>query len=266
MLPQEKLGVVILTNKDGSPAPIALFAYLFDLYTRDTPRDWSGTYKTLLGGMMGGAAAAESALVKSRVAGTSSSLALEKYVGTYTDSMYGDVTISKAGDNLRVKLGIMQGTLTHWHYDTFRATMEPARFGKQMVRFVLDVNGKPEELKIDAAPEARFRFTPPKADTRAAVTLSPEQLRALTGKFAAEGAPITLDVQLVGDALKLTVPGQPAYTLVAVTPTRFRLTGPPGMPDGFYFEFAMEGGQVVGATLEQPAPRPALKAKKVTGS
>ncbi len=262
MLPAEQLGVVILTNKDGSPAPNALFPYIFDLYTRATPRDWSGEYRKMLGGLTGAVAQAESALVKGRAMGTRPSLALDGYVGTYSDSMYGDVQVSKQGDKLAVKFGILNGTLEHWHYDTFRATMTPARLGKMMVSFTLDPAGKPAELKLETTPEATYRYAPPAADTRASVTLSAEQLRSLTGTFVAEMAPLELQVEIVGDALKLTVPGQPAYTLVALSPTRFRLTGPTGMPDGFYFQYEMSGSSVVGATLEQPAPRPPLKVKK----
>lgn len=262
MLPSEQLGVVILTNKDGTPAPNALFPYIFDLYTRAAPRDWSGEYRKMLGGMTTAAAQAESALVKGRVAGTRSSLPIDGWVGTYSDSMYGDIQVTKQGDKLALRFGILNGTLEHWHYDTYRATMNPARFGKMMVSFTLNPAGKPAELKLESTPEATYRFQPPAADTRAAVTLTPGQLQALTGTYVAEAAPLELQVELVGEALKLTVPGQPAYTLVAVTPTRFRLTGPPGMPDGFYFQFEMSGAAVTGATLEQPAPRPSLKVRK----
>jgi hypothetical protein len=34
------------------------------------------------------------------------------------------------------------------------------------------------------------------------------------------------------------------------------------MPDGFYFQYEMTAGKVAGATLEQPAPQPALKVRK----
>ena len=164
-----------------------------------------------------------------------------------------------------MKLGILEGTAEHWHYDSFRATMDSrtAPVQKVMLTFVQDALGKPEEVKVEGFSEATFRFTPPKADTRAAVALTREQLEKLTGKFKADVAPIEVEVQLVGNDLKLTVPGQPAYTLVAVTGSRFRLTVPEGMPEGFYFEYAMSGGVVTGATLEQPAPRPALKVTKV---
>jgi hypothetical protein len=65
-------------------------------------------------------------------------------------------------------------------------------------------------------------------------------------------------VQIIGNDLTLTVPGQPAYTLVPVTQSRFRLSLP-GSPvsDGFFLEFTADG-----ATLEQPAPQPTLKLKR----
>lgn len=52
--------------------------------------------------------------------------------------------------------------------------------------------------------------------------------------------------------LRLSVPGQPTYTLLADSPTRFRLTGPPGMPAGFFAEFQMENGMAKTLTLIQP--------------
>jgi hypothetical protein len=91
---------------------------------------------------------------------------------------------------------------------------------------------------------------PPKADSKSAVSLSPSHKAKLTGKFAHEWLPVEVEVQVVGSDLKLTVPGQPTYTLVAVTATRFRLTGPAEMPDGFYFNFELTDGTVTGATLD----------------
>lgn len=262
MLPDEKLGVVILTNKNGTPAPVALFPYIFDLYTRSAPRDWNAEFHALLDPVLKSAKEAEAALEKSRVAGTRPSLELPRYAGTYSDSMYGDIVVTESAGTLAMTLGLFKGTLSHWHYDTFRATMDNPSAGKPLVTFVLGASGKPNELKVQGFEEATFRAAPPAVSTTPAVTLSTAQLRALTGRYRPESAPIDIDVQLVGDALKLSVPGQPVYTLVAESPTRFRMTGPPGMPGGFFVEFEMTGATATGATLIQPAPRPAMKMKK----
>jgi hypothetical protein len=53
------------------------------------------------------------------------------------------------------------------------------------------------------------------------------------------------------------VPGQPAYTMVPETPTRFKLVGT-NIPAGFYLTYTMDGGSVKSVTLEQPSPRPPL--------
>jgi len=262
MLPDEQLGVVVLTNLDGTPAPEAIFPYVFDMYTRDTPRDWNAELHNMLEPLRKQGKEAEAAAEKARVSGTKPSLDLPKYAGVYSDSMYGDLKITHADGKLRMAWGAFGGTLEHWNYDSFRAVMDHARLGKPMMTFVLDPTGKPAELKLDMAPEAEFRFTPPPADTKAAVALTPGQLQGLVGTYKPDEIPLEIQVQLVGDALKLTVPGQPTYTLVAVTPTRFRMTGPAGMPDGFFMEFDVTGGKATGATLVQPAPQPALKLKR----
>jgi hypothetical protein len=58
-------------------------------------------------------------------------------------------------------------------------------------------------------------------------------------------------------ALQLSVPGQPMYTLVPVSRTRFKFTGP-NVPTGFFLDYAMDGKTIKSVTLEQPSPRPSL--------
>lgn len=63
---------------------------------------------------------------------------------------------------------------------------------------------------------------------------------------------MSVEVTSVDGTLKLSVPGQPTYTLLADSPTRFRLTGPPGMPAGFYAEFTIENGAATSLKMIQP--------------
>jgi len=262
MLPDQKLGVVILTNKNGTPAPESIFPYVFDLYTRAAPRNWNAEFHGMLDPLIKAGKDAEAAMEKTRVAGTRPSLDLPQYAGTYADSMYGDIVITEKGGALSMKLGSFTGTLSHWNYDTFRAAMDNPSAGKPLVTFVLGANGKPGELKVQGFEEATFRATAPTAESKPGMALSTAQLQALVGRYRPDALPLDIDVQLIGDALKLTVPGQPTYTLVAESPTRFRMTGPPGMPEGFFVEFEMSGATATGATLIQPAPRPPMKLKK----
>jgi hypothetical protein len=161
MLPDENLGVVVLTNMNGSPAPLSIFPRVFDLFTRDTPRDWNAEYLKIVQPMREAARAAEEAQRKARVPGTRPSLELAKYAGTYTDSLYGDIVITEKDGALSFQFGRVGGAMEHWHYDTFRASMAAPVPTKATVSFILDAKGAPAELKLDIAPESRFRAANP---------------------------------------------------------------------------------------------------------
>jgi CubicO group peptidase (beta-lactamase class C family) len=162
MLPSEKLGIVILTNLNGTPAPLAVWPYVFDLYTRDTPRDWNADYKKIVTPMMAMGKQMADAAEKARVTGTKPSLDLAKYAGTYSDSLYGDLVVSQKGNGLYFQFGRFGGPLEHWHYDTFRIAFENRTLGKPMATFVIDAAGKPAEIRLEVAPEATFRYAPAK--------------------------------------------------------------------------------------------------------
>jgi hypothetical protein len=258
MLPDEHLGIVVLTNMDGSFSRDVLWAYIADLYTRATPRDWSASYLKIMDAARKQGKEAEVAVERSRVPETSPSLPLDKYAGVYSDSMYGDVKITKSGDKLRYAFGSFAGSLEHWHYDTFRAVMDDPRLGKSLLRFVLDVQGKPSTLKLELAPETEFTLTPPKASMESSIALTPSEMQKYTGAFKPADLPLVIEIQIVNGQLKATVPGQPTYTLVPVSATRMRMAGD-GVPDGFFFDYEFEGNAVKSVTLVQPEPRPAMR-------
>ena len=86
--------------------------------------------------------------------------------------------------------------------------------------------------------------------------LAANEAGKLTGTFVSEAPALSIDVSYDGE-LKLTVPGQPVYTLLADSPTRFRLTGT-GIPAGFFLEYEVANGVVKTVRLIQPSPRPTL--------
>ncbi|MEO6446387.1 MAG: serine hydrolase [Gemmatimonadaceae bacterium] len=262
MLPDEQLGVVVLTNMNGTFLRDIMWAYIFDAYTRDAPRDFAPRYQTIVAGITAQAMNAEKALDAARVNGTSPSRSIEKYAGVFSDSMYGDLTTTMKDGSLRLQLASFTGTLEHWHFDTFRAVMDNPQFGKPFVRFVLGKSGEPVELKFDLAPEATFTAQPPAADSVAGVVLSLEERAKYTGTYKPADLPLEILVQEVGGQLRATVPGQPMYTLVPESRTRFRMTAP-GLPAGFYLDFSIDGDAVRGAMLVQPAPRPSLSLTRV---
>jgi CubicO group peptidase (beta-lactamase class C family) len=269
MLPAERLGVVVLTNMNGTALPTVLMRRVFDLYLGVPEKDWSADLLKLAKQQIAQAKEIERKRDSARVAGTRPSLALEKYVGAYLDSLYGEGRVRMENGRLVLTLGpAFVGDLEHWHYDTFRARWRDRLLGSMLVAFTLNTAGEVDGFKPERGPGAipedapAYRRIVDPADTVPKVRIAEADLRRLTGAWESKAPPLTVTVELVGGALKLTVPGQPVYTLVAMTPTRFKLTGPPEMPPGYVLEYQVDGGAVRGMTLQQPAPQPTLQFAK----
>jgi len=263
MMPEEKIGVVILTNMNGTPLTSVLMYRAFDQLLGGGTKDWSAQIRKSYEAQVAQGREAEARQKAQRRMGTKPSLAPSEYAGTYVDSMYGSFEVSEQEGSLRARYGAaFQGTLEHWHYDTFQAKWDGPTLGTAMVQFVLGADGKVAEAKVQGI--ADFNRRPPPADTTPVVRLDAATLGRYVGAYRTQGTPLEVEVQMVGDQLRLTVPGQPPYTLVAESPTRFRLTIPGGqMPGGFFVDFAMDGDRVREVTLTQPSPRPVLTLQPV---
>ncbi len=259
MIPEDNFGMVVLTNANGSALPSVLMYKTFDLHLKAPPKDWSADRYVAYQGLVRQGREAQKRLEAQRVSGTKPSLPLADYAGTYIDSMYGEARVREEGGKLVMTRGpSFVGDLEHWHFDTFRANWRARNLGRTFVSFRLGATGKAEELAMDlgGAPTS-FKRRPEMADTTAGVTLAAADLQKYLGTFQSTAPPIMVTVEEVSGRLRLTVPGQPAYTMVPVTPTRFKLTGT-NIPAGFFLQYTMEGNAVKSVTLEQPSPRPPL--------
>jgi CubicO group peptidase (beta-lactamase class C family) len=257
MLPEENTGVVILTNMDGSFMTYALMYRLFDGFLGAEPKDWSGEFRKAIEGLEGAAEEAEKKQIEQRAKNTKPSLALKDYAGTYTDSMYGDAKVALEGNRLVLSYGnTFVGDLEHWHYDTFRAIWRDAHLGKGFVSFTVGIDGKPSEVKVENL--ADFERAPERPDSTPRIAMSEAEMTKYTGSFESKAPPVKLDVQILGGSLKASMEGQPLFTLVPLTATRFQVTGPPDMPAGFYLDYKMDGNRVASVTLVQPDPQPAM--------
>ncbi len=152
MLPEEKLGFIMLTN--GLQAPLgALPSYTFDRFLGKPERDWS---KEHLKGTM--KAKKEDTRIadrkKARVPDTKPSLAAPKYAGTYHADIYGKIVVSEANGQLRLTFEHtpdFSATLQHWHYDVFQIMWDKPQswFAFGTVRFNLDNNLEILSLDFD---------------------------------------------------------------------------------------------------------------------
>lgn len=150
MLPEEKLGVVILTNRHGSVLPHVLMYRVFDAYLGVAKRDWSAEMLKKFKALEDQQKAAEKKIEDERVKGTTPSLALEKYAGTYQNEVYGETKFVFKDGKLISEFGPnFKGDLEHWHYNTFRVVWRDRMEGKGFVNFKLNAKGQPETVTID---------------------------------------------------------------------------------------------------------------------
>src|SRR5690242_5595463 len=105
IMPEEKLGMVILTNANGSPAPTLVLYRALDAFLGAPPRDWLAEQKKVYDKARTMAKEAEQKRIAARVPNTKPSLALEKYAGEYGDSLYGDVVFKLNDGKLTMKYG-----------------------------------------------------------------------------------------------------------------------------------------------------------------
>ena len=95
MMPEERTGLVILTNLDGNDLTYALMYRVFDAYLKRPAKDWSAILLKADRELGPRPSRRLKNRETTRVAGTSPSLPLERYAGTYHDSVNGDAEVRK---------------------------------------------------------------------------------------------------------------------------------------------------------------------------
>jgi hypothetical protein len=164
LLPEEKMGAVILTNMNGSLLPTVMAHRIFDDQLKLAPTDYSGDMRIKADSLEKQAQIAAAKVGAARVPNTQPTLALEKYAGTYSDSLYGDMTVRVDNGKLLLAYGgESDGELEHWHYDTFRAIWKNRLLGKPMITFFIDGTPTVASLRLENIGE--FVRVPAKADT-----------------------------------------------------------------------------------------------------
>ena len=113
MLPEKKIGVVVLSNMDHTQLPAMLMRYVFDRHLDAPMRDH--------------VAEAAARAVAQRRPDTAAAhlpavppLPLASYVGTFVDSLYGEATVSLQNGRLELTHGLAHGALEYWNASNFR--------------------------------------------------------------------------------------------------------------------------------------------------
>jgi CubicO group peptidase (beta-lactamase class C family) len=162
LVPEENLGVVVLTNAEEGGAFDSVLYHVLDHYFGLPPTDWIAAYKSVKDTDEKDAAEAMKKAEGARAADSKPSLPLEKYAGTYNDAWYGPITIRGENGGLVISFDhtpSMIGDLQHWQYDTFKAHWRDHTIEDAFVTFALKPDGGIESARMAAvSPLADFSF------------------------------------------------------------------------------------------------------------
>ena len=154
LIPEENAGFVVLTNSEY-PVFSIMMNKIRDVLVNAPERDYNAQAVASAKAQKDAAAAADARSDAARVKGTKPSLPLSGYAGTYSDDLYGPITIAEEGGKLVMRFSHSKNfvaDLEPWHYDTFRIHWRPSvsyNFPRGFVTFTIDKNGVTDELKID---------------------------------------------------------------------------------------------------------------------
>ncbi len=249
LMPEDQIGIVALTNMNGTGLPGVLVRHAADRLLGLSSRDWSA--ERLARREKGRAATKEAKAKKNLIqkSGTKPAHKLEEYAGEYEHAGYGLMRIDLKGGRLEMTYNNIATPLEHWHYEVWNGVkIEKERadhtFEDIRVMFLTNMDG---DVNAVAAPMERavkdIVFT-----RRPDAKLSdPKYLERFTGTY--EVGPQKVTISLRGSVLTLDVNGQPQPDLAPDRDNRFFAKGASGYSVKFLLD---EKGNVTEAQFNQP--------------
>jgi hypothetical protein len=163
MIPDLKLGIVVLTNQEAGGAMEAISYHIIDQYLNAPATDWIGAFRSLAEQQLAQAKEVERNQSAARNAESKPSAPLAKYAGSYKDAWYGEVTIALEAGKLVLRFGHtpgLVGDLEYWQYDTFVARWRDRSLNADaFVTFALKPDGGIDQMKmVPVSPLTDFSF------------------------------------------------------------------------------------------------------------
>lgn len=250
--PSDSIGIVVLSNQNGSSVPYLVRNTIADLiFGHDNP-EWISDYLENKEKNKAQMEEAEASQTSNKVEGTKPSHNLLEYTGDYLNAGYGTLTMFHMDDML---LGItsLGDTLQfeHYHYDIFGVRDfedgKPDTSDEMSLKLSFISNPSGEiagfEAKIEQALDPiRFDRKP------AVVEMSGDDLNIYVGAYEVAGTPIKIYTK-DENKLFLFVEGQPEYELLPLGDHLFTFK----TMDGFKTEFLEDAeGNIEAVNMIQP--------------
>jgi CubicO group peptidase (beta-lactamase class C family) len=227
-LPNDGIGVIVLTNLDSTGLPGAIARNVFDRLLGLDQVPWSQRY---LQEEIKERESEQEAKNKGYVphkTDTHPSHDLNDYVGEYGHPGYGVVSVTSDGSGFRLKINKITESVLHLHYDVFQVPDAPFDpFAKLKVSFFSDANGDISSLSLPLETSVKdivFTRLPDKLLTEKSF------IEPFTGHYEIPGSPTPLTISLRGDhTLVLSSPGAPDVELLPRRGTAFDLKDQSGV-------------------------------------
>ncbi len=121
-LPDDGIAVIALANSEETMMPLAVAQIAIDEALGVGDRDWSRRFRAQALKQRAESDAAQQAIVQARVAGTSPSMPLTAYTGSFADNgAFGTARVTVENGHLVIAAGRDRYDLEHWNYDMFKA-------------------------------------------------------------------------------------------------------------------------------------------------
>lgn len=154
MVPEEKLGIAILTNAENGGSMAALQWRILDHYLGAAPTDWIGIIADQEAETQRKDRAKVARAAAARAAGSRPSLPRTAYDGQYSDPWYGRIVIRHEGGRQVMaftRTPDLTGTLEHFQHDTFIVRWKERNLNADAyVTFALNPDGSIERAKMAA--------------------------------------------------------------------------------------------------------------------
>jgi CubicO group peptidase (beta-lactamase class C family) len=163
LVPEEKLGVIVLTSQEVGSAFNAVTMRVLDGFLGAPKADWTAAYAAALAKQRGKADEDWRKHLAARDATSKPSLPLARYATTYRDPWYGDVVVSMETGKPVIRFSHtpeLVGDLSHWQQDTFLVRWRQRELNADaFLTFALDPDGKVREARMEpVSPLTDFSF------------------------------------------------------------------------------------------------------------
>ena len=221
-MPQDNIGMIILTNQNGSSLPTVLSYNVYDRLLGLDQIDWTRRMKDQQAKAKTAEDDAKKKGYTAQRSGTRPSHDLEEYAGEYEHPGYGVAKVAMENGALTFRFNGLGGPMQHFHYDVFEvAESQQNPLSKMKVQFHTNLQGDLDSLALPleaTVKEVVFTRLGDKQMTEKTF------LQPLTGNYQRGAGTVTVALK-TDHALSVTIPGQGSFDLVPVRGTKFDIKG-----------------------------------------